>query len=282
MVDLSNNALATLAPGQFAGLAALRWLHLDGNALEALPAGLFAGVANLLSLHLDGNPGAPFALRPVLARADAAPWAPGPATVRMTMPIGAPFDIEAELSATGGTLRDAAGAAATSTEVLAGGTQGAALTVVGPADGGAVLVDVAAPSPPETICDDLPCWRGLELPAGERLVLFSRPPRALPASVPEALFGDSLRLPLMSLVEPGEPSGELSWSASSSNPAVARARIADGLLLVEPEPDAEGSVVVEATATDASGQSVTVAFDVEVEFFWRPRPAAGWRSALVR
>ena len=45
-LDLSGNALATLAPGQFAGRAALRRLRLDGNALAALPEGLFAGVAN--------------------------------------------------------------------------------------------------------------------------------------------------------------------------------------------------------------------------------------------
>ena len=173
-LDLSNNALATLAPDQFEGLAALRWLRLDGNALEELPEGLFAGVAHLLSLRLDGNPGAPFALRLKLERTDAEPWAQGPATIRATMPTGAPFDIEVDLSAAGGALRDAAGAAAESLRVLAGETQSATSTVTA-LGGGPIRVEASTPSAPDTICDGLPCWRGLELAAGEPLELFSQP-----------------------------------------------------------------------------------------------------------
>ena len=268
-LDLSNNALAALAPRQFAGLAALRQLRLDGNALEALPDGLFAGVGNLGSLRLDGNPGAPFALRPVLERTDADPWAPGPATVRATLPTGAPFDLEVELSV--GSVR-----------VLAGATQSATSTVAAPAAGGAVRLDAAAPSVPETMCDGLPCWRGLVAMAGEPLLLFARAPRALPAPMPEALFGDALRLPLASLAAPGEPGGELTWSASSSDPAVAQARIADGVLLVEPVPGAEGTVFVEAVATDAHGLTATVRFAVEVEFHSPARIVGGWRGAVLQ
>ena len=267
-LDLSDNALAALAPGQFAGLAALRRLRLDGNLLEALPDGLFAGVGNLGSLRLDGNPGAPFALRPVLERTDAEPWAPGPATVRATLPTGAPFDLEVALSVA-------------SVRMLAGETQSATSTVAAPAGGGPVRLEAAAPSVPETMCDGLPCWRGLEVMAGEPLLLFARPPRALSVPTPEALFGDALRLPLASLAEPGEPGGELEWSASSSDPAVAQVRLADGLLLVEPAPGAEGTVVVEAAATDANGQTATVRFAVEVEFRSPVRAVKGWRSAVL-
>ena len=268
-LDLSDNALAALAPGQFAALAALRRLRLDGNLLEELPDGLFAGVGNLGSLRLDGNPGAPFALRPVLERTDAEPWTPGPATVRATLPTGAPFDLEVQLSVA-------------SVRMLAGETQSATSTVAAPAAGGAVRLEAAAPSVPETMCDGLPCWRGLQPLAGEPLVLFARPPRALPAREPEALFGDALRLPLASLAEPGEPGGELTWSASSSDPAIAQVRMADGVLLVEPVLGAEGMVVVEATATDANGQTAAVRFAVEVEFHSPVRAVGGWRGAVLQ
>ena len=96
--------------------------------------------------------------------------------------------------------------------------QSATSTVAAPAAGGAVRLEAAAPSVPETMCDGQRCWRGLEAMAGEPLLLFARPPLALPAPTPEALFGDLLRLPLASLAEPGEPGGELEWSASSSDP----------------------------------------------------------------
>ena len=267
-LDLSDNALAALAPGQFAGLAALRRLRLDGNALEALPDGLFAGVGNLGSLRLDGNPGAPFALRPALERTDAESWAPGPATVRVTLPTGAPFDIDVDLSVA-------------SVQVLAGATHSATSTVAAPAAGGAVRLKAAAPSVPGTTCDGLPCWRGLQPMAGEPLLLFARPPRTLPVPAPDSLFGDLLRLPLASLAEPGEPGGELEWSTSSSDPAVAQVRMADGVLLVEPVPGAEGTVFVEAVATDGNGLMATVRFAVEVEFHSPVRAAGGWRGALL-
>ena len=94
---------------------------------------------------------------------------------------------------------------------------------------------------------------------------------------PEALFGDALRLPLSALVE---SDAELSWRVSSSDASVAEVRIVDGLLLVEPQPGAEGSVVVEAMATDARGRTATVRFSVQVEFHWPTGPVRGWRGAI--
>ena len=170
----------------------------------------------------------------------------------------------------------------THVRMLAGETQSATSTVASPAAGGAVRLEAAAPSVPETMCDGLPCWRGLQPLAGEPLVLFARPPRALPAPEPEALFGGALRLPLASLAEPGEPGGELTWSASFSDAATAQVRMADGVLLVEPVLGAEGMVVVEATATDANGLAATVRFAVEVEFHSPVRATGGWRGAVLQ
>ena len=75
--------------------------------------------------------------------------------------------------------------------------------------------------------------------------------------------------------------GELTWQVSSSDPAVATVRIVDGTLVVEPQPGEEGTVLVEATATDANGLTTTIRFEVQVDFHWPPR-RGGWRSALPR
>ena len=97
--------------------------------------------------------------------------------------------------------------------------------------------------------------------------------------MPAPLFGDALALPLDGLFAAGA-AGPLTYAASSSDAAVAAARIADGRLVVEPAFAAEGVVVVEVTATDTAGQSATVSFTVRVEFHWPARPAAGWRTLL--
>ena len=280
-LHLDGNGLAELAPDQFEGLSELGWLRLDGNSLAELPDGLFATLANLRSLRLQGNPGAPFTLRLGLERTDADPWAPGPATLRATVPTGAPFDFEARLSAQGGALRAAASPAASSTPtaaamVPAGGTATAALAVEALAEGGVVRIEAAPPGLPEMSCDSQPCWRGLELADADPLVLFSRPPMAGGTPTPQPLHGDALRLPLASLAAEGD-AGELRWTVRSSDESVAAARLDGDDLVVESAYAAEGVAQIEAVATDANGQSITVAFDVQVEFYW---PPAGWRSVL--
>lgn len=278
-LDLSHNRLATLAAGQFAGLPALRRLRLDGNALAGLPDRLFAGIADLRSLLLEGNPGAPFALPLALRRTDAEPWAPGPATVRLAVPTGAPFDIEAELSASGAMLRDADGALRATARVATGATEG--MMLAAESEGARYArVAVAAPALPETACDGAPCWQGFELAAGQPLVLFSLPPIVGEPPAVEPLYGESLRLPLNALTSTGD-AGPLRWTVASSDEAVATVRVVGDELVVEPADAAEGVARIEAIATDAIGQSAIAAFDVTVEFYWPVRPTAGWRGAAA-
>ena len=87
------------------------------------------------------------------------------------------------------------------------------------------------------------------------------------AHATEALHGEPLLLPLASLMQPSD-GGELAWRASSSDEAIATVRIVAGNLFVEPEPGAEGVVLVALSATDADGQTTTVRFEVRVEFYW--------------
>ena len=275
---LANNALVELPADAFGDLPGLHVLRLDGNELQALPDGLLAGLFNLRLLWLDGNPGAPFPLAIAFERTNAERWAPPPARLRVVVPSGAPFDLPLTLSIEGGTF--SGGVTTAETVVSAGETAGAALGAT--SESGFARVSLSAAPPfPSRLCLGEPCWRGFELTVGEPLALFARPPRALVTPEPAPLFGESLELALDSLAAPGEAGESLSWSASSSDPSVATVAIADGQLLVEPEPGAEGTVIVEATATDANGQTVTVRFAVVVEFYWPSDSSRGWRSALM-
>ena len=277
-LDLSHNALQTLPSGVLQGLTKLRRLRLDGNALEALPAGLFADVDALRSAWLGDNPGAPFDLRVELRRTDAAPGAPGPATVRAELAVGAPFAVDVGISVRGGELGAADGMPFVpgNASLAAGDTSGGEAQVSAPGDG-AAWATATVGGVPETICDGWPCWNGMALSAGDPLTLFKTPPMAGAAPTPLPLFGHGLRLPLESLISAGD-SPLTRWQASSSDPDVATATIRGGDLLVEPVPGAEGEVRIEVTTEDAVGLSATLRFTVRVDFHWPSRP--GWRDAL--
>ncbi len=276
-LSLSDNALAELPADAFEAVRGLRSLRLDGNRLQALPNGLFANLDSLRMLRLDGNPGAPFRLPVHLERIGAEPWAAAPATLRAVMTLGAPFETVLALTAEGGTFAD--GATESETTVLAGETASEAFAV--DSETGFARVSLIAPELPVRQCLSGPCWQGFALEAGEPLPLFARPLQVLAVPEPAPLFGDGLRVALSSLAEAGEPDGELQWSVRSSDPTVATTRILGGLLLVEPEPGAEGVVEVGATATDAHGQTATVRFEVRVEFHWPTSPTRGWRSVIL-
>ena len=54
-LDLSNKSIASLKPGDFAGLSGLERLYLHGNDLDSLPAGIFGPLTALLTLTLMDN-----------------------------------------------------------------------------------------------------------------------------------------------------------------------------------------------------------------------------------
>ena len=98
-LDLNARGIAALRGNDLLGLAGLERLDLSANALEALPPGLFAGLRHLREVSVEDNPGAPFGLAVTLARTDAEPWAPGPATITARAALGAPFPLTAMLTA---------------------------------------------------------------------------------------------------------------------------------------------------------------------------------------
>ena len=275
-LTLSGRGIGTLRSRDLLGLNGLLSLDLSDNALETLPDGLFAGLGELLEVSVEGNPGAPFGVAVELARTDAEPWRPGPATVSARIIIGAPFALTAPLTISPAATNSDVEAPST-VAVATGETTGASFTVAG----GPLVLRAGASPLPTARCGATPCFRGFETTPSATLTLFRRPPQALAPPPTEPLrLGDALRLPLDSLIVPGEASDAMRWEASSSDDSVATARVIGTDLVVEPEPGSEGSTTITVTATDSWGLAATTRFNVQVQFHWPLGPTRGWRAIM--
>ena len=134
---------------------------------------------------------------------------------------------------------------------------------------------------PTPQCNGTPCFRGFETTPGSPLILFHRPPQVLATPTPPPLAaGNALRLPLDSLVAPGDAPDGMTWEVSSSDESIATVRIAGAFLLIDPEPASEGTAEITLAATDALGLKATVRFEIQVEFHWPHAPSRGWRATL--
>ena len=270
-LDLGGNALRELPSALLSHSPRLRTLRLDGNRLESLPAGLFAGMSGLRELRLSGNPSAPFALAPELRRADAEPWAAGPATVEAALPLGTPFAIRLALTAVGGE------ASAEELALAAGAVASGAAQVSGD---GPVRVVLAAPTIPDTRCDGAPCFDGL-MAQGATLALFAAPPSVASEVAPADLLGaGDARIDLSAHFATGG-GGALSYLATVDDPRLATVSVEGAVLTMSANEDGEeGVAVVTVTATDEMGQTATLRFAVEVS----PSPLGqwrGWRSVIA-
>ena len=265
----------SLQAGDFADLAGLRTLLLERNELRTLPDGLFAGLDSLRELSLENNPGAPFELAVELARTDADPRAPGPATVQARFALGAPFALQADLSA-----EPMAAALPDTVAIGAGAVSGTSFTVAAMPSLRLLAEPAALPS---TRCRGVPCFRGIVAVAGEALVLYRRPPQVQPVPPLEPLENnDPLQLALTSLIRPGDSDpGGSPWRASSSDESVATARVVGDNLVVTPEAGSEGTVEIVLQYTDEAGFTATLRFEVQVEFYWPGRQVSGWRAGAL-
>lgn len=256
-LTLWNNALTELPPGIFEGLDGLVELNLLGNELMELPPGVFLGLSNLGRLNLSWNPGAPFPVSLELARTDAADvLAPGPASVVMRVPTGAPLAVDVSVSVQGGS------ASGERFAVAAGDTASAALEVSRPAGrSGAVHLSLG-PAPRIGIE-----MRGFEYVVGAPIALFAPAVNRTPVVASEVS-----RHWLQAGVQPAEvelaghfsdPDGDtLVYTAASDDADVVTARVEDGVLVLEPL--SEGSAVVDVTAEDPDGLRATLGVPVTV------------------
>lgn len=173
---IGDNRLPALPSGALETLPALRYLDLSRNAIESLSPGSFRGASGLRLLWLAGNPGAPFHLTVKLERLpDPNPASPHEARIRAVLTEGAPFDLRIPLAAAGGSL------SAAEATIPAGDAASPPVGVVG-APGSSLSVTALAPPPPSDGCMGTECFTGLELAAGDPLVLAN--PRAAKVLVP--------------------------------------------------------------------------------------------------
>ena len=279
-LDLSGNALSELPGDVIAGLSGLWTLRLNDNLLAELPTGLFEGVSGLRELWLQGNPGAPFVLRLELARTDAEPWAPGPASVAARVAEGAPFALRTLLSATGEALPEGAALS------VPAGAIASEPTMLPQGEANLVWARLAGASPvPDDRCEladgaFVPCFQGIATAASSPLALFKRAPVPVGPVEPMALRvdGDALRLDLASqfTAAPGEA---LSYAAESSNPSAVRVRIDNGALIAEAV--GEGIATITIRATDGDGLSAILRFVVQSQRTARSS-WQGWRLILLQ
>ena len=271
-VLLQDNDLAELPPRLFHGTK-LRYLSMQRNQLRALPAGVFSGLPNLTLLEVADNPGAPFPLRLEWARPDAGAG-PDFATLVARLPVGAPFEIRARISATNGTL-------SADTVVVPAGATESARVIVTPTGAGGVRVAFDSVSPvPDDLCGaygdfgGLPCFQGLETAIGEAVTV------SLPRLPTELSPGDTLSLALSRLFRP-DPAQMRTFSAVSSDPALASVTLEQGRLTIRSPDDAgSGTVTITVTAIGSDGTSTERILRIAVE----PLPAGllrGWRRALL-
>ena len=280
-LDLGGNRLSSLSAGLLADAPSLSRLDLGNNWLSELPAGFFAGASNLAELNLSGNPGAPFTLTMELTRTDADDHGPGPATVAARVAEGAPFALSAGLVAEDAEL------SADMTAIDAGEVSGAPIQVSLTEGGAARLSLSGAPEAPSALCGEVdegryPCFQGLVVEAGPRLLLFKRPPwvvQAVPEQGVESL-GGALSLDLAGLFS-ADGGDALSYAAESSDLALASVNVSGGVLSIEPNGEGlDGLVTVRVTATDSDGLAVEQSFLVEVSPPAR-RFSRGWRLGLL-
>lgn len=160
VVTLYENQLTSLPEGVFSELVSLTALYIDDNELASLPDGVLSGLVSLEELRLDSNPGAPFELPLQFERTDAADTAASPASVRLVLAQGAPFDMVVPLAIQGGSASSASALLST------GSIEGQVFTVTQGSPGQSTRVQAASmPVIPEDI-------RGIVLLAPADMVLF--------------------------------------------------------------------------------------------------------------
>ena len=265
-LSLDNNEVSTLPDNVFSNLSNLQTLSLGSNGLSTLPANVFSGLSSLRHLDLSDNPGAPFKLTLQLERTDNMDLtAAGPATIKVKVVEGAPFDMTVGLSVTNGTLTDADGSAVTEAMISAGSTESAAITMtqIG-SQPATVSLTGDSPAPPMI-------YEGLTTALGSSLVLFSegvnRAPKAvgtIPAqtitvsgntvTVDEAT-SKTVRVDVSSYFS--DPDNDpLTYDATSNKESIAIAFAIDSDVGISPV--SVGTATITVTALDATGSNMSV------------------------
>ena len=174
---INRNGLKSLPDGIFDNLSRLRVLWMNSNMLTSLPDGLFEGLDSLRLLTVENNPGGPFPLELALQRTDNDDaLAPGPATVSISLALGAPFPMQVGLAMSG------ALASQHWLTIDAGDTRSSATLVRKPIGSGFASSVRTATLPEVPPCSLLACFLGFKIVASDPLVLAN--PRRVRVEAP--------------------------------------------------------------------------------------------------
>ena len=252
-LDLHGNPLREIEKGAFNGLSNLISLDLDENQLAKLPAGIFSGLSRLDRLNLKDNPGTPFSLTLELIRTDNTnPNSPGPATVKVKLAEGAPFDMRIPLSVEKGTLSE------DTATLTAGQTESDPITVRRNGTNFATVRLGTAPTIPSG-------YRGIQMAVGPPLVLFSdqsnRPPVAV-GTIPEQTLavGDAAIVIDISDKFDDADGDTLRYTANSDKRGVVSVSLSDTQEVIL-APVGEGRATITVTASDGeltTTQTITI------------------------
>ena len=252
-LDLHGNPLREIEKGAFNGLSNLISLDLDENQLAKLPAGIFSGLSRLERLNLKDNPGTPFSLTLELIRTDNTnPNSPGPATVKVKLAEGAPFDMRIPLSVEKGTLSE------DTATLTAGQTESDPITVRRNGTNFATVRLGTAPTIPSG-------YRGIQMAVGAPLVLFSdqsnRPPVAV-GTIPEQTLavGDAAIVIDISDKFDDADGDTLRYTANSDKRGVVSVSLSDTQEVIL-APVGEGRATITVTASDGeltTTQTITI------------------------
>lgn len=171
-LELSGNPVKALPPAVFSGLSNLSGLLMMSGDLTDLPPGLFVGLSKLRALDLRANPGTPFRLPVQLVRTDNEDLlAPGPAEVAARVEEGAPYSMEVILFTQG------VGPSVDTLDIETGSALSTMVTVThdtANTEGTRIAMRSVSAAPAD--------FRGIELQAGDPIVLFARPSPSVTAT----------------------------------------------------------------------------------------------------
>ena len=175
---LSSNNIKALPDGVFDSLANLETLYLSGNKITSLPEGVFDGLSRLRLLFMQNNPGSPFPFVLELQRTDNDDaLAPGPATVSISVALGAPFPMKIGLATSG------ADAPEYWLAIGAGETRSSETQVLEPTGSGSAFSVRTTRVPKLPECDyEEECYVGITVLASDPLVLAN--PRQIRVKTP--------------------------------------------------------------------------------------------------
>ncbi len=253
-IYLGSNGIDTLDAAAFRELPRLARLDLRNNRINRLPTSFFASLAALTGVDLRENPGAPFLLPVTIARTDHDDLrTPGPATLRLEMPTGAPARLVFPMTARQGRI-------SADTLVLPGGSTESSEVDVNP-ESGAEGTFVSFSGDPPALAE---YFLGLEIGFTDSLLVLYKD-RA-PVIADEILdqwlrIAEGVELDFSGYFR--DPEGDsLSYRVVSSNPLIANASVSGNVVKLTGR--SSGTTAVLAAARDPVGSEVQQEFLVTV------------------